>query len=226
MSFRFWPTLMTAIMLAVLLALGTWQLQRLHWKQNLLATIDARFHAAPADAAVLADTPDASYRPATAAGIFNNDHIFYLFGTSLTGVGGYHVLTPLALADGRVLLVDRGWIPYDHKGNFSENTGLVTVAGILRKPEHYWLQPKNDPTHGEWYSINLAAMAQQAGVAAFLPYVLEADARPNPGGYPIGGQTRVILPNNHFVYALTWYGLALALVIIYLISSRQKNAAD
>ena len=224
--FRFWPTLLTAIMLAVLLGLGTWQVQRLHWKQNLLAEIDARIHAAPVDVAGLTDSVDANYLPATASGIFQDDHLFYLFSTSLTGVGGYHVLTPLKLADGRMLLIDRGWIPYDRKGNFSQSVGPVTVTGILRKPEHYWLQPKNDPARGIWYSIDLVAMAQQAGITAFLPYVLEVDAAPHPDGYPVGGQTRLTLPSNHFVYALTWYGLAVALLIIYALSSFGKNSED
>jgi surfeit locus 1 family protein len=65
-------------------------------------------------------------------------------------------------------------------------------------------------------------MAKLAGVPEFMPFVLEADTKPNPGGYPIGGQTRVALPNNHLSYALTWYGLALALLVIYGVSGFRK----
>lgn len=214
-------------MLAILVGLGTWQVQRLHWKQNLLATIDARIHEAPVDIASITDTASANYRHASASGVFQNEHIFYLSAISQKGEGGYDILTPLALADGRFLLVNRGWIPYDRKPDrFFRPSSLVTVSGILRLPEHFWFQPQNDPAHNSWYSMDLLAMAKAANIPAFLPYVLEADDTSNPQDYPVGGQTRVTMPNNHFVYALTWYGMALALLVIYGVSSFRKDAAN
>ena len=227
---RFWPTLMTAAMLFGLIGLGTWQVHRLHWKEGLLAEIAQRMHEAPVEVDALSDKGDVNYRPATVSGTFLNGHILYLFAISKTGDGGYHILTPLRLHDGRFLLVDRGWIPYDMRRagdeKFSRPAGPVNVAGILRLPEHYWIQPDNDPARNDWYWVDFAAMAKVAGVPAFLPYVLEADAAPNPGGYPVGGQTRVTLPNNHFAYALTWYGLAWALLVIYGMSAFRKGAED
>lgn len=229
---RLWPTVMTVLMLAVLLGLGTWQVQRLHWKENLIATIDQRMHQMPVSAASLADDlargKDVNYRPGLAIGFLQNDSSFYLFAISQTGEGGYHILTPMQMGNGKYLLVDRGWIPYDRKpgtggGDFSRPTGLVTFKGILREPEHFWTQPPNKPKENNWFSIDLPAMAEAANVPAFLPYVLEADATPNQGGYPIGGQTRVTLPNNHFVYAVIWYSLALVLLVIYGLSSVQKK---
>jgi surfeit locus 1 family protein len=220
-------------MLVILLGLGTWQVQRLHWKQQLLATIDARIHNAPAAIATLLALPDANYRPAIATGTFRDGPVFYLLGISLTGEGGYHVLTPMDLPDGRMLLIDRGWIPYDRKQNAAfapaagtDSYGTTTITGILRLPEAHWSDPNNDPARNNWYSVDLTAMAQTAHVPAFTPYVLEADATPNAGVFPVGGQTRMALPNNHFVYAVTWYGLAAALLVIYFLASVHKKPSD
>ncbi len=249
-------------MLVVLLGLGTWQVQRLHWKESLIAEIDERAHEAPVDAALIPSfrtprsgdpesmnrsggkddsmdfgfapaarpemTPieNADYHPAFASGLLQHNHEFYLHAISLTGEGGYHVLTPLQLDNGKYLLVNRGWVPYDRKLPETRADGQlfgpVTIEGILRVPVHHAMQPQNDAAKNDWYGIDLVAMAKLAGVSEFLPYVLDADAAPNPGGYPVGGQTRVNLPNNHFGYALTWYGLALALLVIYGVSATRK----
>ena len=99
------------------------------------------------------------------------------------------------------------------------------VGGILRRPHHAWNQPANDPERNDWYGIDLEAMARQAGIREFSSLVLEADATPNPGLYPVGGQTRLSLPNNHLGYALTWYGLALALLVIHRLVATAEPAA-
>jgi surfeit locus 1 family protein len=142
-----------------------------------------------------------------------------MLAISLTGEGGYHVLTPLQLNDGRLLLVDRGWIPYDRRDHFATVEGQTKIAGILRQPESHLFVPKNDVAKNNWYQIDLTAMAQNAGIGPFMPFVMDVDATPNEGGYPVGGQTRIDLPNNHFGYAVTWFGLAAVLVIIYLVYS-------
>ena len=181
--------------------------------------------APPVDAAAL--LPDVSayeYLPIETSGYFQNDKIMYLSAISLSGDGGYHVLVPLRLEGGRYLLVDRGWIPYARKDNaeFDKPDGFQTVKGTLRLPHHHWMQPVNRPDHGEWYGYDLSAMAAAAKVPELMPFVLEVDAAPNPSAYPIGGQTRVNLPNNHLGYAITWYGLALALAVIYGVSGWRR----
>lgn len=223
---RFWPSLITLLLLVVLVGLGTWQLIRLEWKEGLIAAMEDRMREEPIAVSALPEAEDESYRAATVEGSFLHEQSFYQLAISLGGEGGYHVLTPLRLEDGRFLLVDRGWVPYDRRQNYDRPSGPVSLAGILRKPEHHWNQPANDPLKNNWYAPDLVAMAKVAGVPAFLPYVLEVDARPNPGGYPLGGQTRLELPNNHLGYALTWYGLALALLVIYGLSVWRKGPAD
>jgi len=215
-------------MLILLVGLGEWQVQRLHWKQNILTTIDRQIHQAPVDLFSLLDRDDNNYRPVLTSGRFLNDKTFYLLAISQAGVGGYDVLTPLLTTEGHYLLVNRGWIPYANKSSadYLRPLSTVNIEGILRRPEHSWLQSKNDPSHNVWYWIDFPAMAQAADLPDFLPYVLDIEASPAEGSYPIGGQTRVTLPNNHFVYAITWFGLAFALLVIYFLSSFPKDAED
>lgn len=215
-------------MLPVLLWLGTWQVHRLHWKRELLATISERAHDAPMDVPLPAGL-DADYRPAKVVGTFRHDLQFFVLATDLTtGKGGYHVLTPLQLAGGQYLIVDRGWIPYESRqreDSFPKPMGKIDLRGILTVPRMAGLfMPKNDPVKSEWYSVDLAAMASVDRLDGFLPYVLEVSRAESAQTLPIGGQTRLTLPNDHFSYAVTWYSFAVILLIIYFLSSyRRKN---
>jgi surfeit locus 1 family protein len=222
-TFRLWPTLITLVMFAVLIGLGAWQMQRLHWKENLLATIKTRMAEAPVDVSSV-DASGADYRPASASGVFKYDREIYLHAISLSGEGGWHVLTPLKLDNGKWLLVDRGFVPFEkaETKDFYRPDGHMIIKGIARVPTHHWPQPENDPAKNDWYWPDLAALAKAMDVPQFMPFVLDADVVPSPGGYPIGGQTRLDIPNNHFVYALTWFGLAAALLVIYGVSGFRK----
>lgn len=229
------PTLKTALAggmaFLVLLALGSWQVQRLDWKTNLIEERAARTAMAPAPLAdalaeALADPARWDYRPVVASGRFRHDKEMLLGARSLNGNVGYHVMTPLVLEDGVAVLVDRGWIPLETKDAASRAAGnpegTVAVAGVLRiPPAPNWLSPDNAPEQNFWYWVDIPAMAAQAGLA-LEPFYVEVDATPNPGGFPIGGQTRVELPNDHLQYAITWYALALALAVIFLFYHRRK----
>lgn len=210
--------------LAVLLSLGTWQMQRLAWKERLLADIaERRTEAAvPLSAieAMKAGGADIEYRPVTVTGTFENDRERHFLAT-YAGRSGYHVYTPLRLADGRAVFVNRGFVPYDLKEPATRPDGQAagerTVTGLARdrlagKPSS--LVPDNDLAKNVFYWKDLDAMAASAGIApeTLVPFFVDADATPNPGGFPVGGVTQFELPNNHLQYALTWYGLALALV--------------
>lgn len=225
---QLWPTLFTVPAVLVMLGLGTWQLQRLHWKEALIAERQAGL-AAPA-------TPwgeaggrlgELYWHRVSAEGQFLNDRELVLAARSMNGNPGYHIVAPFAILGGPVLLVDRGWVPLDRKepGARSEGQplGPVTVTGILR-PGHQpnWLTPDNQPGQNFWFWMDLAAMVRAAAVEdrAVTGVYLEADATPNPGGFPIGGQTRTELPNDHLQYAITWYALAVALIVIYILYHR------
>lgn len=178
------------------------------------------------------------YHPGRVSGVLQNDHALYLNATSVgTGEGGYDILVPLVFEDGRVMLVNRGWMPYalkdkpdsdDPVHSLYRPTGPVHLSGLLRLPpdEKPAMRPANDVGKNDWYWIALPEMAQAAGDKEFLPYILEADDAPHDGSYPVGGQSRVDLPNHHLNYAITWFWLALILPVIYFVSNWRKDKPE
>ncbi|KGF67740.1 cytochrome oxidase [Hoeflea sp. BAL378] len=221
---RFWAALvLLPVALAILVSLGTWQVKRLHWKEDLLASIEQRRHAEPLDVAGVEAELQAGrpvdYRAASASGTFLHDKERHFFAT-FEGQSGYYLYTPLQLADGRFLFVNRGFVPYDRKEASTRPESLVAgaqrITGLARarlaeKPSS--LVPDNDEAGNIFYWKDLDRMAASAGLpeGQVLPFFLDADATPVPGGLPRGGVTVIDLPNSHLQYAITWYGLALAL---------------
>lgn len=217
--------------LLILVGLGTWQMERLVWKQDLIATVNARIAQvpsrvpAPSEWARLTPAKD-DYRPVFVTGVFDHAHETLIYAVMSDPRGlyngpGYWVITPLTETDGTVVLVNRGFIPQDRRDPSSRQAGQiegsVTVTGMLRFAEDpSWFVPNNDPAHHAWYRRHPREIADALGLSAAAPFLIDADASPNPGGLPIGGQTRVTFPNRHLEYALTWYGLALALLGVYI----------
>jgi surfeit locus 1 family protein len=227
-----WPSIWAALGLLLLLALGSWQLQRLSWKEGLIAERNAALHAAPVPLpTTLAEARALEFHPVRAQGQFLNDRELHLNAQSHSGAPGFHIVTPFQVEDGRMLLIDRGFVPTEKKDKASRAAGEIegptSVTGLLRLPEPPgWFTPPNEPHKNSWFSIDIPAMAAAAGMSNVLPFYLDADAAPNPGGWPQGGQTITDLPNNHLQYALTWYALAVALVAIYIRFARRRLAAN
>lgn len=217
----------------ILLGLGTWQMQRLAWKEDIIARREAGLAASPVDLqSKIDDWQSLDFKTVRLRGRFHHD-LEQLFGVKArNNVLGYHVLTPLTRPDGQTFLVDRGWVPADktHPASRREGQqdGTVSLSGIARyrlddQPGPF--TPSNDPKSGHWYHYDIAAMETALGID-LLPLVIEADATPNPGGLPIGGLTQITLTNNHLQYATTWYGLAAALVGVYIVFRRQQAASQ
>ncbi|TWG89653.1 surfeit locus 1 family protein [Mesorhizobium sp. J18] len=239
---RTWLLLvLSALALAALLSLGTWQVQRLQWKEGLLAQINERIASDPVPLAemetIFAQGGDVDYRPVRLNGRFVHSDERHFLATH-EGQSGFFVHTPLQLADGRYIFVNRGFVPYDRKDPATRSEGLtegeVEVTGLARaapaeKPS--WIVPDNDPAKNIFYWKDLATMAATAGMsegAEVLPFYVDADETPNPGGLPVGGVTLIDLPNNHLQYAITWYGLALGLcgvVAAWLLRSRSRRSS-
>lgn len=228
--------LLVPLALAMLLGLGTWQVKRLNWKEDLLSTIAERRVAPPLEieavTALVAKGEDVDYRAMRAAGRFLHDKERHFLAT-FEGRAGFYVYTPLELADGTYLFVNRGFVPYDAKQASTRATGQVdgeqAVAGLARarlaaKPGI--LVPDNDPAKNVFYWKDLDAMASTTGlpVDKVRPFFLDADATPNPGGLPKGGVTEINLSNNHLQYAITWYGLAAALLVIAVVALVRRRS--
>jgi surfeit locus 1 family protein len=215
-------------LIAALLALGTWQVYRLSWKLDLIARVDARVHAEPVAPPAQADwskinAADDEYRRVTASGTFEHDKETLVTASTALG-SGYWVLTPLRLADGSAITINRGFVPTDHRDPGSrpesEISGSVDVTGLMRMTEPKgMLLRSNDPAGDRWYSRDVAAIAEKRGTADVAPFFIDADATPNAGGFPLGGLTVVDFPNNHLVYAITWYVLAIMVtgLLVYIV---------
>nr|WP_206113948.1 SURF1 family protein [Rhizobium laguerreae] len=228
--------ILVLIALGILISLGTWQVERLHWKERLIADIAVRQAASPVPLAdieaMAAAGGDIEYRKVTATGRYINNKERHFFAT-WRGQTGFYVYTPLELADGRFLFVNRGFVPYDNKEPEmrmqGQLTGEQTVTGLAReklpgKPS--WVVPDNDVAKNIFYWKDLDVMAESVGLekASVIPFFVDADSTPNPAGLPIGGVTQVDLPNDHLQYAFTWYGLAAVLVVVVAISWFRKGA--
>ncbi|HVV64125.1 MAG TPA: SURF1 family protein [Rhizomicrobium sp.] len=215
-------TIAAAVAFACLVALGVWQLDRLQWKLALIAEVNRNMAAPPVSAAqALAMGAGAEYRRVALEGRFDNSKEAYIFGTDARGGAVYHVVVPFLTARGRWFLVDRGVVPKEKLDPATRRAGRIVgptrVVGVWRTPEGPGLfTPSPDFAHRIWYAHDLGAIAKADGVALAAPVVIEADATPNPGGWPSGGRTVVRFRNEHLQYAITWFGLAAVLIGVYL----------
>lgn len=232
-----WPTALAVPALAVLIGLGSWQLQRKAWKEDLVARLDARIHAAPITLdqalALWRQTGDVEYVKVRVHGRFQHDKERHLYAPDQKLGPGVHVYTPLTLSDGAILMVNRGFVPErlrDRRARAGGSAqGEQEVVGLLRASgvkESF--TPDNDQGRNLWHWRDLTGMlasVSEGGRQPWIPFFLEAAAEPgNPGDWPRGGVTIVKLPNRHFEYALTWFGLALTLIGVYAAFLRARLA--
>jgi surfeit locus 1 family protein len=224
MTFRPYPglTIASALLFILLCGLGVWQLERLQWKLGLIAQVNGHMAETPVSLdRVMAMPPDlAQYRRVSITGHFDNAKEAYVFAGNKTGEPGYHVLTPFQTDDGRWVMVDRGVVPRQKLDPGSRAAGLIhgetRVTGVWRRPDAAgYFTPAPDEKHRIWYSRDLKAIAASDHLTLAAPALIEADTTPNPGGWPLGGQTVVTFRNAHLSYAITWFGLALGLLIIW-----------
>jgi surfeit locus 1 family protein len=231
------PSLLAAIALAILLGLGFWQLDRLAWKEALIARVEARTKAPavplpPESEWRKLNFDDDEYRRVTVTGRFHHDKEAHVYTVVSEKRGrfagpGYWVMTPLELGDGSFVIVNRGFVPLDRRDAATRRegqvAGTVSVTGLLRMSEDAgWFAPANDPAKNAWYRRAAAEIAKARGLVRTAPFTVDADATPNPGGLPQGGDTRVVFTNNHLQYAITWFGIALALVGVFIAFARQR----
>jgi len=220
------PAIFTLVVCAILVGLGVWQMQRLAWKENLIAEVTTRMVAAPVAAPGPIAWPgidwgSVEYQPVTVSGHYLNDHevhVIYSLTSPKGPVGGvgYMVVTPFVTDSSWVVYVNRGFVPTEKADPATraegEIAGETMVTGVLRLPaDRSWFMPGDNPAKNEWFSRDPALFAAAAGMppAIVAPYIIDARYDPNlPGGLPQGGETIVDFPNNHFGYALTWFGLA------------------
>lgn len=239
MSFAFRPVLtgLAALGVAALCGLGTWQLQRLEWKRELVAKVEKRLYAAPipfGDALKRAGAgEDMEYQPVEIAGVFAHDLEAHVFGT-LDGVAGSYVFTPLAAPDARTgetryIYVNRGFVPQSldaQAARAGEVPGEQPIVGLFRSAEApqgvaRLVRPKDQPEDNLYFTRDPGVFAGRSAISAPRFYI-DSDGRDNSGEWPKGGTTRVEFSNRHLEYALTWFGLAAALIGVYVAYSMRR----
>lgn len=226
-----WPTLIALPAVVLTFGLGLWQVQRLAWKEALIAERQARI-ALPVLPALPANFEPGThlFRRARFAGAFLHDREMYRPARSRRdGEIGVHVVTPLRLEGGGTILVNRGWVPSLRRNPETRRdgqvAGRVALVGVIRTPARAgYFVPDNDPAANTWFRLDLRQMAKHAGLAGTRPYYAElvADA---PGGWPRGGQTRVTVRNAHLEYAITWFSLCLIGIVVYILWHRRFRPA-
>ncbi len=225
------PGLLTLFGLVVLVGFGLWQLHRLEWKEDLIARVEARTKATPITLAEAIDLArqgtDPSYYRVRVEGRFHHGKERYLY--ALSGrEPGWTVITPLETASGEMVLVARGFVPGRLQDPATRRRGqiedIVTVTGLLRAAQEQGaFAPDTDLEAKRWFWRDLSGMRRSmfpGGATEIAPFFLEAEASDVPGGWPKGGQTRLEFPNKHLQYALTWFLLAIGLVVIFALYLR------
>jgi surfeit locus 1 family protein len=229
------PSIFVVGALGVLVALGTWQLERKGQKEELIATLDRRLSAPPANLPArerwqrLDAAKDEFTRvsfPATF--VPGEEALVYASGSGLRPdikEPGYWVFSPARLSGGSLVVVNRGFVPEGRQDAKTrpdgEPEGVVDIVGVMRWPEPRGTFTPNDaPAKNLWFARDPAAMARAKNWGNVAPFYIDQEAPAAPGGLPRVGPLTVNLPNNHLQYAVTWYGLALVLVVASLVFLR------
>lgn len=225
--------LAVAVVFAVLCALGVWQVQRRAWKLDLIHRVETRAHAPPAalpprDRWATIDAANDEYRHVRIDGVFLPVRPALVQAVTELG-GGFWVVAPLRMADGAIVLVNRGFVPSDRRAEILAAVALsnpTAVTGLLRlsEPGGGFLRT-NDPAADRWFSRDVAAIATARSLTDVAPFFIDADRIAGAPGDPAGGLTVLHFANNHLLYALTWFAMAslLAGTVIALNMRRWRN---
>jgi surfeit locus 1 family protein len=232
------PGVLSLIVFAILIALGTWQLQRLAWKERLMANAASRVSELPRPLPFAPDwqklnLEELEYRPYSVSGRFLNKKEVLVHTVlsepkhEYSGVG-YWVLTPLELEDGSIVIVNRGFVPaWPVKSAGSYSFGWVHVTGLLRAPEKAnYFTPENNPARDDWYRRDPADIARAKDLKNVAPFLLDMTAKYYQGMRPQPNETKLTFVNNHLGYALTWYGLAATLIGVFSAFAWQRLRAS
>lgn len=228
---RLWPVLVaTLIGTAILVTLGVWQVQRLQWKEALLAQLAANAAAPPVSLAEAAQRPDPEFVRVSLTGRYDHGAAKKMIAT-YDGGQGWTIITPAVTADGWAVMVDRGRIPGQLGEAFAKPDGEVDIEGVIRTyPRGQGLfDPENDAKANLWYWWDVPAMLAASdlppGVKPF-PYVVQLSPAAGQAGFPRPEEPKANLANNHLGYALTWFGLAATLIAVaafYVFETRTRR---
>lgn len=229
MRFQFRPglALATSIALAILIALGTWQLQRRAWKDALIRQVETRAASAPIafeDALARAASGEAmEYQPVYLDGAYDAAQAVRVFGVR-DGVAGAYLFTPLRRASGTPVWINRGFVPDARAGETEAIAGETRIFGTLRAPQRLtaiekMVAAKDQPQDNLYFARDPLRFPDVGAAAAFY---VESDGREATTAWPAPAISHADFPNRHLEYALTWYGLAAALAGVFAVYSLKR----
>ena len=214
--------------LCILISLGSWQLHRITWKEGLISMRQAELARPPIPLKSPLTVKPVAFRRVEVRGRFLYKKEILVGPISYYGRAGWHIVTPLQLVSGDIVLVNRGWVPFaykldPHKPSKNKNLDLnvVGVVGWPRKVSYF--DPLNVPEKSQWFRIEPIKMAKKLKLKAVAGYWISINKVNGKGRYPIGGVGIEVPSNNHLQYALTWYGMALGLIILSIVYWRQRR---
>ena len=191
--------------LALLVSLGTWQVQRLAWKEGILEEIDSTISGPAVPLPTMIAPSEQRYQPVELNGVIEPGEVHILVSVKLRGAG-YRIIAPFVTEDGRRILIDRGFVENEFKDEVRQ-TGPAAINGNLHWPDdRNPATPENDLTRNIWFARDSGAMAEELETEPLL-VVVRSETPPAPGLTPIPVSTEGI-PNNHLGYAIQWFGLA------------------
>jgi surfeit locus 1 family protein len=229
---RSWRSLLVPAVLAfaVLVALGSWQIQRKAWKEQLVATLMERLQAPPVALPPPATWPTLDqasneYRRVTFNAELETTKEALVFATAsafrpdVKGQG-FWIFAPARLADGSVVVLNRGFVPVAEAKTMPNRVtpGVVEITGTIRWPEaSHWFTPNANPAENLWFVRDPIPIAATKGWGPIAPFYVEQESPVPPGGWPQPGKLVPSLPDNHLQYAVTWYGLAIVLAVLFVV---------
>jgi surfeit locus 1 family protein len=229
------PYVATAAAFAILVSLGVWQLQRKTWKEDLIAAMNTRVATAPEELPPPETWPqltagESEFRRVKLHADFVPvpDTYVYIAGSALRDdikEPGYFVFRPARLPNGRTVVVNRGYVPLEHTEQ--SPAGALDITGYLRWPEPpSWFVSSNSSGSDTWFVRDHLAMAKARGWGEVAPFYIDQEAPVPPGGLPRPAKLTVMLRDDHFGYALTWFGLAAVLAGVFVAwqVSRRREA--
>ena len=224
-----WLTIFALPSFLILIILGSWQVQRLSWKSDLISNYNNNFQQAPITVKELfKDRKNNKYRRTVIYGEYDHANEIQIIGKTYEGNAGFHIITPFILENNEIIYINRGWVPKKYSDKKTRKFSLledkVRVVGLVRLPQKKgYFVPENEPENGFWFTIIPEELNNYLNISAENEFYIDELNIDGKLKLPMPANGKVQVPNNHLQYAITWYSLALGLLIVYFAWHRQNG---
>ena len=224
-----WLTIFAFPSFLILIILGSWQVQRLSWKSDLISNYNNNFQQAPITVKELfKDRKNNKYRRTVIYGEYDHANEIQIIGKTYEGNAGFHIITPFILENNEIIYINRGWVPKKYADKKTRKFSLleenVKVVGLVRLPQKKgYFVPENEPENGFWFTIIPEELNRHLNIIGENEFYIDELNIDEKLKLPMPANGKVQVPNNHLQYAITWYSLALGLLIVYFAWHRQNG---